>query len=57
MVDLLSQLTGYWLPQLMYIINPMLEEDPAKRPSSFGALQAFDKITGYRLGQDCHERH
>lgn len=38
------QLTGYWVPQLMSIIKPMLDEDPTQRPSSFAVLQAFDKL-------------
>ena len=39
-----SQLTGYWVPQLMDIIKPMLDEDPSRRPSSFVVLQTFDKL-------------
>lgn len=35
---------GYWVPQLMSIIKPMLDENPAQRPSSFAVLQAFDKL-------------
>jgi serine/threonine protein kinase len=38
------QLTGFWVPQLMHIIKPMLDEDPSRRPSSFAVLQAFDKL-------------
>ena len=38
------QLTGYWVPQLMTILKPMLDEDPSQRPSSFAVLQAFDKL-------------
>ena len=38
------QLTGYWVPQLMDIIKPMLDEDPSRRPSSFAVLQTFDKL-------------
>jgi len=38
------KLTGYWVPQLMTILKPMLDEDPSQRPSSFAVLQAFDKL-------------
>lgn len=38
------QLAGYWVPQLMDIIKPMLDEDPSRRPSSFVVLQTFDKL-------------
>jgi len=52
--------TGYWIPELMYVIKPMLDEEPSRRPSSWGALQAFDKMVaslGYRLGPNCTELH
>ncbi|KAF8798048.1 hypothetical protein BYT27DRAFT_7124490 [Phlegmacium glaucopus] len=38
------KLTGYWVPQLMSIIKPMLDEDPSQRPTSFAVLQDFDKL-------------
>jgi len=47
------KLTGYWVPQLMFIIKPMLDEDPSRRPSSFAVLQAFDKLVvalGLQIG-------
>ncbi|KDR81627.1 hypothetical protein GALMADRAFT_135047 [Galerina marginata CBS 339.88] len=52
------KLTGYWIPELMHVIKPMLDEDPSRRPSAFGALQAFDKMTaslGYQLQPTCSE--
>lgn len=55
------QLTGYWVPQLMHIIKPMLDEDPSQRPSSFAVLQAFDKLvvslglqSGPETDRDCY---
>ncbi|KAF4615322.1 hypothetical protein D9613_003077 [Agrocybe pediades] len=48
---------GYFVPDLMYVVNPMLEDDPARRPTAFGALQMYDKITGYRLEQGCKKSH
>jgi len=38
------KLTGYWVPQLMDIIKPMLDEDPSRRPSSSAVLQTFNKL-------------
>ncbi|KAF8964711.1 kinase-like domain-containing protein [Flammula alnicola] len=54
------KLTGYWVPELMHVIEPMLNEEPSRRPSSYGALQAFDKVTaslGLRVGRGCNTPH
>lgn len=53
------QSTGFWVPELMNVIKPMLEEEPSRRPSSLGALHAFNKMVsslGYRL-EPCDESH
>ncbi|KAH9484256.1 hypothetical protein JR316_0003736 [Psilocybe cubensis] len=54
------KLTGYWIPELMLVIKPMLEDEPSRRPSSWHALHAFDKVVtslGYRLESNCNEPH
>ncbi|PPQ83325.1 hypothetical protein CVT25_003964 [Psilocybe cyanescens] len=54
------KLTGFWIPELMFVIKPMLDEEPNRRPSSWNALHAFDKVVtslGYRLESSCNEPH
>ncbi|PPR08082.1 hypothetical protein CVT24_010543 [Panaeolus cyanescens] len=36
--------TGFWVPELMQVIKPMLDEDPARRPSACTVLQTYDKL-------------
>ncbi len=51
-----SQLTGFWVPELMHLIDPMLKEEPNRRPSAITALQIFDKVTsslGFHLQPTC----
>lgn len=48
-----AQLAGYWVPELMHVIEPMLNEVPNRRPSSLVALEIFDKVIsslGFRIG-------
>ncbi|KAF9482784.1 kinase-like protein [Pholiota conissans] len=50
------KLAGYWIPELMHVIEPMLNEVPDRRPSSLGALQIFDKVMsslGISIGSPC----
>ncbi|KJA27186.1 hypothetical protein HYPSUDRAFT_63450 [Hypholoma sublateritium FD-334 SS-4] len=54
------KLTGFWVPELMHVIDPMLKEDPNRRPSAFTALQIFDKVTkslGFHLQPVCTSPH
>ncbi|KAF8910957.1 kinase-like domain-containing protein [Gymnopilus junonius] len=54
------KLTGYWVPELMHVIKPMLDDEPNRRPSAMEALQAFDKMTtslGYHIESKCSEQH
>lgn len=57
---LYRQLTGYWLPELMFVLKPMLDEEPSQRPSAISCLETFDKITttlGYKIGPSCNTSH
>jgi hypothetical protein len=57
---LYRQLTGYWVPELMFVLKPMLDEEPNRRPSAISCLEAFDKITttlGYKIGPTCNTSH
>ena len=51
-----DQLTGHWIPELMDIISPMLNEKPVCRPPANNILQTFKKIVASledRLGPEC----
>lgn len=54
----LSQLTGYFVPELMHVVKPMLNDRPEGRPTSLAVLRAFDKmvplIDEERLQMVCH---
>ncbi|CAK5277681.1 unnamed protein product [Mycena citricolor] len=39
-----SKLTGYCLPELVHLVRPMLNADPADRPSIEQVLVAFEKL-------------
>ncbi|KAG6900868.1 hypothetical protein C0993_009986 [Termitomyces sp. T159_Od127] len=53
--------TGYYIPELMQLVKPMLDEDPNRRPSAHHVLQAFDTmvsmIDDYRLRSTCSNSH
>ncbi|KAF8163327.1 kinase-like domain-containing protein [Crassisporium funariophilum] len=54
------KLTGYWVPEFMYLIKPMLDEEPNRRPSSFAVLHAFDKLVtslGLQSNLNCAGPH
>ncbi len=56
MLTFWNQLTGHWIPELMDIISPMLNEKPVCRPPANNILQTFNKIVaslGDRLGPEC----
>ncbi|KAF5358348.1 hypothetical protein D9756_001548 [Leucocoprinus leucothites] len=38
------KLTGYYVPELMHVVKPMLNDRPEGRPSSLAVLRAFDKM-------------
>ncbi|EKM82655.1 hypothetical protein AGABI1DRAFT_118100 [Agaricus bisporus var. burnettii JB137-S8] len=38
------KLTGYYVPELVHVVSPMLNERPEARPSSLAVLKAFDKM-------------
>ncbi|RDB21075.1 MAP/microtubule affinity-regulating kinase 4 [Hypsizygus marmoreus] len=53
--------TGYYLPELMQLVKPMLHEAPQHRPSVLHVLQAFDKMVSTlaenRLRLTCPNAH
>ncbi|KAG6814368.1 hypothetical protein H0H92_010954 [Tricholoma furcatifolium] len=55
------KLTGYYIPELMELIKPMLYEDPDLRPSIHHVLQDFDimvsMIRDHRLRLTCPSSH
>jgi len=59
---LYHQLTGYWVPELMSVLKPMLDEEPSRRPSATSCLETFNNITttlGYKIDIDpnCNTLH
>jgi len=38
------QLMGYYVPELMHVVKPMLNDRPEGRPTSSAVLRAFDKM-------------
>jgi len=38
------QLTGFYVPELMHIVKPMLNDRPEGRPTTLAVLRAFDKM-------------
>ncbi|KAF8077919.1 kinase-like domain-containing protein [Lyophyllum atratum] len=55
------KLTGYYIPELMQVIKPMLHETPHHRPSIRYVLQAFDAMVSmigdHRLRSTCMSSH
>ncbi|KAF9533013.1 kinase-like domain-containing protein [Crepidotus variabilis] len=52
-----SKLTGHFVPELMSIIEWMLQEDPCQRPTAQAVLQSFNSVLSSlksRLGPQCH---
>jgi len=35
---------GYYVPELMHVVKPMLNDRPEGRPTSSAVLRAFDKM-------------
>lgn len=53
-----GKLTGIWVPELMELVSPMLNKDPARRPASPHVLQTFDRLVaglGDWLGPPCED--
>ncbi|KAL9715176.1 hypothetical protein Ac2012v2_001837 [Leucoagaricus gongylophorus] len=38
------KLTGYYVPELMHVVKPMLNDRPEGRPTSSAVLRAFDRM-------------
>jgi len=55
------KLTGYYVPELMQVVKPMLNEVPHYRPSIRYVLQAFDRMVSmigeHRLQSTCPGSH
>ncbi|KAF9464732.1 kinase-like domain-containing protein [Collybia nuda] len=56
-----SKLTGYYVPELMQVVKPMLQDVPQRRPSIHSVLQAFDCMVSMigesRLQSTCRGSH
>lgn len=53
------QLTGYILPELIIITNPMFHEEQGRRPAAMDVLKSFDKMItniGDQQWHDCSKR-
>lgn len=52
------KLTGYWVPELMFLLRPMLDEEPNRRPSAVSCLETFNYITRtLAIGPICNPSH